>query len=99
LESARTARRKPRISFLKALVRNISYRLFEGTIVKLTVDKTDDCGNVEITIDRATAKDIRQARAADPENTRKLLALVRTDSEPAYRRNRCGFAAILKGKR
>jgi len=73
--------------------------LFEGTIVKLTTDTADGCGNVEVTIDRAPAKDIRRARAVDPENTRKLLALVRKDSEPPYRRNRIGFAAILKGKK
>jgi hypothetical protein len=79
--------------------RTHSYRLFDGKIVKLTIDKTEDCGSVEVTIDRATAMDIRQARAADPENTRKLLALVRKDSEPPYRRNRCGFAAILRRNR
>ena len=70
-----------------------------GTIVKLTIDKAEGCGNVEVSIDRATAKDIGQAPAVHPENTRKLLALVRKDSEPPYRPNRCGFAAILKGKR
>ena len=75
----------------------VSYRLFEGTIVKVTVDKTEDCGQIEVSLDRATAKDIREARAVDPENTRKLLALVRRDSESSYRRNRCGFAAILGG--
>ena len=73
--------------------------MFEGTIVKLTIDKADACRNVELSIDRALAKDIRRARAVDSENTRKLLALVRKDSEPPYRRNRVGFAAILKGKK
>ena len=63
------------------------------------IDKTEGCGNVEVSIDRATAQDIRQARAVDPENTRKLLAQVRKDSEPPYGRNRCGSAAILKGKK
>src|SRR5262249_17183813 len=50
-------------------------------------------------IDRAPAKEIRHARSVDPENTRKLLALVRKDSEPPCRRNRCGFAAILRGNK
>jgi hypothetical protein len=71
----------------------------KGTIIKPTIDKTEDCGNVEVSIDRATAKDIRQARSVDPENTRKLLALVEKDSEARYRRNRCGFAAILRGSK
>jgi len=66
-------------------------------MVKLTIDKTEDCGSAEVSLDRATAKDIRQVRAVDPENTRKLLGLVRNDSEPPYRRNRCGFTAILRG--
>jgi hypothetical protein len=81
------------------IVHSISYRLFEGTIVKLTIDKTKDCGNVEVSLDRAIAKDIRQARSVDPENTRKLLALVKRDSEPPYRRNRRRLAAILRGNR
>jgi hypothetical protein len=63
------------------------------------IDTAEGCGNVEVAIDRAPAKEIRQARAVDPENTRTLLELVRKNSEPPYRRNRCGFAAILKGKK
>ena len=66
---------------------------------KRHIDKTEDYGNVEVSSNRATAQDIRQARAVDPENTRKLLAQVRKDSEPPYGRNRCGSAAILKGKK
>ena len=81
------------------IVRSISYQFFEGTIVKLTIDKAEGCGKIDVSLDRATAQDIRQARAVDPENTRKLLALVRKESEPPYRRNRCGFEAILKGKK
>jgi hypothetical protein len=61
--------------------------------------KAKGCGEIDIFLDRATAQYIPQARAVDPENTRKLLALVRKDSEPPYRRNGCGFAAILKGKK
>lgn len=80
------------------MIRSISYRLFEGTIVKLTVDRPDDCGDVEVTIDKATAKDIRAARAVDPANTRKLLELVRKDSEAPYKRSRIGFGAIAKLK-
>jgi len=64
-----------------------------------TIDKPEGCGKIELSLDRATAKDSRQARAVDPENTRKLLALVRRDSEPPYRRNQCGFAAIPRGKK
>jgi hypothetical protein len=63
------------------------------------IDTAEGCSNVEVAIDRAPAKEIRQARAVDPENTRTLLGLVRKNSEPPYRRNRCGFAAILKGKK
>jgi hypothetical protein len=63
----------------------VSYRLFEGTIVKVTVDKTEDCGNVEVSIDRAKAKDIRQARSVNPRKHSKLLVLVRRDSESSYR--------------
>jgi hypothetical protein len=61
--------------------------------------KTEDCGSFEVSLGRATAKDIRQARSVDLENTRKMLALVRRISEPPYRRNRCGFAAILRGNK
>src|SRR5215831_8605060 len=68
-------------------------------MVKLPIDKTKDCGSFEGFRDRASAKDIQQARSVDPENTRKLFALVRKDSEPPYCRNLCGFPAILRGNK
>ena len=75
----------------------VQYGKLLGVVSK--IDTPEGCGKIELSPDRATAKDIRQACAVDPENTRKLLALVRRDSEPPYRRNRCGFAAILRGKK
>jgi hypothetical protein len=63
------------------------------------MDKTEDCGSVEVSLDRATEKDIQQEPSADPENTQKLLAVVQKDSEPPYRTNRCRFSATLRGKK
>ena len=74
----------------------ISFRILVASIGGGTNDTAEGCGDVEVTIDRAPAKDIRRDRAVDPKNTRKLLALVRKNDEPPYRGNRCRFAAILK---
>jgi hypothetical protein len=81
------------------MIRAGSYRLFEGIITKVTVDRPDDSPPVEVNLEKATVKDIKEARAADPVATRKLLEMVRKDAAPPYRRNKCGFAAIVAGRK
>jgi len=69
------------------------------TIVKLTVTSTDpaiDLSRITVTLDRATAWDLKQARASDPEKTRLLIEQVQSQkrSSRAYKRSRCGFDAF-----
>jgi hypothetical protein len=72
-------------------------------IVKVIVTASDpeiDLSKVTVTVDRATVWDLKQARAADPEGTKRLVEFVQShkrDSRP-YRSSRIGFAAIAKGK-
>jgi hypothetical protein len=87
------------VALIIAKTSPLSLRFIRWTEPVVMIDTAEGCGNVEVAIDRAPAKELRQARAVDPGKTRTLLALVRKNSEPSYRRNRCGFAAILKGKK
>jgi hypothetical protein len=68
-------------------------------VVKLTVTSTDpaiDLSRITVTLDRATAWDLKQARAADPEATRLLVEQVQSQkrNSRSYKRSRCGFGAF-----
>ena len=65
----------------------------------LQIDKPSSDCDVQVELRRATAADIKSARATDAKAAAKLLALVKKDSAPPYRRSEIGFAAILKGRK
>lgn len=69
------------------------------TIVNLNVRSADpaiDLSRITVRLDRATAWDLKQARAKDPEKTRLLIEQVQSQkrNSRSYKRSRCGFGAF-----